>query len=49
MEWPTVVGILAIIGLILLFVWLFKWRDPDWTEEDQQRSRLWSKRTRSGR
>ena len=48
-TWITIVAIAAVIGLVLLLVWLFKWRDPNWTEEDQNRARAWSKKTRSGR
>jgi hypothetical protein len=44
--WIWIVMAAALIGLVSLIVWLLKWRDPAWTEEDENRSELWS--TRSG-
>ena len=38
----------AITGFIFLVSWLLKWRDPNWTEEDENRSELWSTRIGGG-
>ena len=35
-------------GFVVLFIWLMKWRDPDWTEEDEKRSFFWQQRRGSG-
>ena len=46
--WIWFVMAAALTGLVALIVWLLKWRDPDWTEEDENRSELWSKRSGGG-
>ena len=47
--WIWIVFAVAVIAFVLLFRWLFRWKDPSLDSlEKQSEASLWSKRRGSG-
>ncbi|MDQ3914398.1 MAG: hypothetical protein M3323_03565 [Actinomycetota bacterium] len=47
---PGIVAFVFVVGVVLLYRWLRKWRDVEWDgEQGRARAFLWSKKGTSGR
>lgn len=48
LPWLWIVAVVAVIGFVVLVVWLLRWRDPSWNDEGQRKTFTWSKRGDGG-